>query len=201
MLLTIRRLLKIYISVAKGSTCYHITTNANRENRTSGWKFLKQHGFSNIRVQVSDIQRCHGVIGWTRIHFENFTVTVLSRTLTLLISKSKKLLHFLFTMTIAFLRPRCTLTYTNLKSSDSRLYFVILRFFLDFVYFMIFFLFYKNISRNSEDCVTYISGNTQPHVNNLAHQRKRWRLWNGKTKKQYGVCSKDKNWEVPWTVV
>lgn len=67
--------------------------------------------------------------------------------------------------TIAFLRPRCTLTYTNLKSSDSRLIFCYFTIFLDFYIFCVFFLFYKNISRNSEDCVTYFGGNTQPHVN------------------------------------
>lgn len=125
--LTISRLLKINISVAKGSTSYHIATNANGKNRTSGRKFFKQHGLCNIGVQISDIKGGHGIIWRTRIHFGMlFDIAVLRRHQT---KRRQRQLHFLFTMTIAFLRPRCTLTYTNLKSSDSRLFFIILQFF------------------------------------------------------------------------
>lgn len=129
-------------------------------------------------MQISDIQGCHWVIWWPWIHLEYLFAAILRRHQTRY--EVKEQLHFLFTMTIAFLRPRCTLTYTNLKSSDSRLFFSYFTIFLYFVNFMIFFLFYKNISRNPEDCVTLFQGTHNLAWTHLAHQRKRWRLTKNK---------------------
>lgn len=68
-LLTIRRLLEVYIGVSQGTPGDHVPTDPDRED-CSGWaEFLVQHGLGHILMQISDVQGGHGVTGSTGVHF------------------------------------------------------------------------------------------------------------------------------------
>lgn len=68
-LLTISWLLEVDISVAKTAPSHHITTHSDAENRSGSGELLKQHGFRDVWVKITHVQRRHRIRGACGIHF------------------------------------------------------------------------------------------------------------------------------------
>lgn len=76
---TVSRLLEVNISVSEGTTSYHISTNSDGKDGTGCGEFLEEHGFRDILMEVSDVERSHGIVRTARtwIHFDPFLAAVI----------------------------------------------------------------------------------------------------------------------------
>jgi len=61
--LSISGLLEVYVGVAKGSSSNHIPADPDGQDGASGGELLEEHGLSDLRGEITDIEAGHGVVG------------------------------------------------------------------------------------------------------------------------------------------
>lgn len=66
--LTICWLLEVDVGVAQGAAGDHVPADPNGQHGPGGAELLIEHGLGDIGVQVSHVQRGHGVAAGGRVH-------------------------------------------------------------------------------------------------------------------------------------
>ena len=65
---TIGRLLEVDVRITEGTPSDHVPAYSDWEDRPGRAEFLVQHGLRDVLMQVSHVQRGHGVTGRAGIH-------------------------------------------------------------------------------------------------------------------------------------
>lgn len=66
--LTVGGLLEVDVGVPERAAGHHVPAHPDGEDGTRGAELLVQHGLGDVRVQISHIQRRHGVTGSAGVH-------------------------------------------------------------------------------------------------------------------------------------
>merc|ERR1711881_168972 len=67
---SISRLLKVNVGIPQRSSGDKITTDSDRQNGSSCTELLEEHSFSDIRTEISDVQRGDWIVWiWLGVHF------------------------------------------------------------------------------------------------------------------------------------
>ena len=67
----VSRLLEVYVGISEWASRDHVATNADGKHGTSLRKLFVQHGLSDVRMQVANVQRGHWI--WRSPHWRHFS--------------------------------------------------------------------------------------------------------------------------------